>query len=184
MNNALQMIQIPAQEHNNSFKLDTEFWILPINHKGSWLRGEDFIGSISGWNLVWAASTTGFHTTLVKMDFWTLAALAARMMREQGSYIFAMFLCKALHDARVLISSVVLPSLPLWLPPGQSDAGAEISSWAIQQPGRTSLVIVLIFVRQHQWASLTGLKKWKWFWFMIGQLPSSNFCSGISLAWR
>ena len=46
--------------------------------------------------------------------------------------------------ARGTISWALLPSLPLRILPGQSDAGAEIATWAVQQPCRTSLDIVLI----------------------------------------
>ena len=50
----------------------------------------------------------------------------------------------------------LLPSLPLRLPPGQSDAGAEIDAWGIQQPSRTSLVIVLILPQ----AAPVGWRNW------------------------
>ena len=45
---------------------------------------------------------------------------------------------------RVIICRVLGPSLPLHLQPDQSEATAEIATWAIQQPSRTRLVIVLI----------------------------------------
>ena len=39
---------------------------------------------------------------------------------------------------------VLLPSLPLFLLPGESDTGAETATWAIQQPSRTRMDIVFI----------------------------------------
>ena len=63
---------------------------------------------------------------------------------------------------RAWISRVLCPSLPLHLLLGQSDAGAETATWVIQQPCRTSLVIVLILFRANPggWSNLLKNPLW------------------------
>ena len=74
------------------------------------------------------------------------AMFSENLFNQQGTNVpkFLSALVANTSTISVLTREVVSPSVPLSLPPGQSDAGAEIATTAIQQPSQTSFDIVLI----------------------------------------